>query len=82
MPDLWVCLCTFVVVPHADFEHAAQARVCGDVEDVQAVSSERSHAVQVSVSAAAVAAVEADANVSRGTWSGYKDTAHADVIKD
>lgn len=69
-------------MPHADLEHAAQARVCGDVEDVQAVSSERSHAVQVSVSAAAVAAVEADANVSRGTWSVYKDTADADVIKD
>lgn len=80
LPDLRVCLGTFVVVPHADLEHAAQARVGGDVEDVQAVSSERSHAVQVSVSAAALAPVETDADVSRGTWSRNKDTADADIV--
>lgn len=64
---------TFVVVPHADLEHAAQTGVGGYVEDVQAVSSERADAVQVSVSTAALTAVETDADVSRGSWSEYKD---------
>ncbi len=63
---------TFVVVPHADLQHAAQAGVGGDVEDVQAVSSERADAVQVSVSTAALTAVKTDAHVSRGSWRGKK----------
>ncbi len=69
MADL---ISTFVVVPHADLQHAAQAGVGGDVEDVQAVSSERADAVQVSVSTAALTTVKTDAHVSRGSWSGNK----------
>lgn len=53
-------------MPHADLEHAAQAGIRGDVEDVQAVACEGADPVQVAVPAAALAAVEADANVGRG----------------
>lgn len=60
---------TFVVVPDADLPHAAQASVAGDVEDVQAVACEGPAAVQVTVAAAALAAVQADADVGGGAWT-------------
>lgn len=57
---------TFVVVPHSYLEQVSQAGVSGDVENIQTVACERPDSVQVTVSAAALAAMETDANVGRG----------------
>ena len=59
---------TFVVVPHADLPHAAQAVRRGDLEHVQAVAAEGPVPVQVPVAAAALSPVQHDAHVCRGSW--------------
>lgn len=59
---------TFVVVPHVDLAHAAQAVRGGDLEHVQAVAAEGSVPVQVPVAAAALRPVQHDAHMRRGTW--------------
>lgn len=58
---------TFVVVPHADLPHAAQAVRGGNLEDVQAVAMESSVPIQVPVAAPAVCPVQHDAHVCCGT---------------
>lgn len=59
---------TLVVVPNSDFPDVAQVGVGGDVEDVECIARKSSPAVQVAVSAAALASIQADPNVSRGAW--------------
>lgn len=58
---------TFVVMPHADLPHAAQAVRGGHLEDVQAVAMESSVPIQVPVAAPAVCPIQHDAHVGRGT---------------
>lgn len=58
-------------MPDADLPHAAQAGVGGDVKYVESVACEGcgdGRAVEVPVSAAALAPVQADSYVSRGAW--------------
>lgn len=57
---------TFVVMPHADLPHAAQAVWGGNLENVQAVAVEGSVPIQVPVAAAAVRPVQHDAHMSCG----------------
>lgn len=59
---------TLVVMPNSDFPDVAQVGVRGDVEDVEGVARKSSPAVQVAVSAAALASIQADPNVSCGAW--------------
>lgn len=59
---------TFVVVPHSDLPHAAQAVWGGDLEDVQAVAVEGSVTVQVPVAAPAIHPIQHDTHVGCGTW--------------
>lgn len=57
---------TFVVVPHSDFEQVSDAGVSSDVENVQTVACKSSNSVQVTVSTAALAAMETNTHVGRG----------------
>lgn len=59
---------TFVVMPHADLPHAAQAVRGGNAEDVQAIAVEGSVPVQVPVAAPAICPVQHDAHMCCGAW--------------
>lgn len=59
---------TFVVVPHADLPHAAQAVRGGNLEDVQTIAVKGSVPIQVPVATPAVRPIQHDAHMCRGAW--------------
>ena len=58
---------TFVVMPHSDLLHVAQAVRGGNLEDVQTIAVEDSVPIQVPVATPAVRPIQHDAHVRCGT---------------
>lgn len=54
-------------MPNPYFPDTAQVGICGNMKDVEGIASESSPAVEMTVSTAALASIQADSNVSRGT---------------
>lgn len=53
-------------MPNAYLPDAAEAGVCGDVEDVESIAREGSFAVKVAVTTAALTSIQTDSNMGCG----------------
>lgn len=65
-----LCACmrisTLVVMPNPYLPDTAQAGIRGNMKDVESIAGESSPAVEMAVSAAALASIQTDSHMSRG----------------
>lgn len=59
---------TFVIVPHTDLPHTAQAVRGGNLKDVQTIAVKGSVPIQVPVATPAICPIQHDAHMCRGAW--------------